>query len=194
MGKRIKIVKEKLIQKLQEMIEDSPGLPGVSARKLAGHFDVQAPSLFRHFENKDEMIRITNEDTLKKLQTALSEAVITGDTSHERLIGFANAYRLYVQENPRNYRLSLNDMTPAWRPQTKAVATFFANLHGWVAELVEYKPKPIAVWCLWAFLHGWVCAETATVFESIEVNETEFQESLNSFITWWISQNASDSS
>lgn len=83
-------------------IVDEQGLEALSMRNLAQRLGIRAPSLYKHFANKESLesllISIGFEEQADLFESALR-------SSSRPLVAMARAYRAYAQDHPGLYRL-----------------------------------------------------------------------------------------
>ena len=80
------------------MIEEE-GIENLSLSKLAAQFDVKAPSLYKHVENKAAIIEAVNHATHRDLGEQLVESTMSIQDPLERVIVFSREYRKFAFGN-----------------------------------------------------------------------------------------------
>jgi AcrR family transcriptional regulator len=81
---------------------DEQGLEELSMRNLAARLGMRAPSLYKHFANKESLESVLISIGFEE-QAALFEAALR--SSRQPLIAMARAYRAYARDHPGLYRL-----------------------------------------------------------------------------------------
>jgi AcrR family transcriptional regulator len=97
-------LRDRIIVAAQELFMDS-GVEGVSMRKVADKVGVTAPAIYRHFEDKDELLGELINVGLQILQTYL-EPALTAETPLERLRQLIDRYFDFALEQPRYFDLA----------------------------------------------------------------------------------------
>jgi AcrR family transcriptional regulator len=129
---------------------DEQGSDGLSMRKLADRLGMRAPSLYKHFPNKDALeaalISRGFEEQGEQFEAALRD-------SPEPLAAIAAVYRAYAQQHPHLYRLmydrSLNRDLLSPGSEDRAVAPAVRAAGG---------DRSLAR-AIWAFAHGMTVLE-----------------------------------
>lgn len=99
------ITRDAVIGKARELIE-AEGLEQVSLSRLAAALNVKAPSLYRYFEGKGDLLRAVNEVTQRTLIDAIGDAVAQVETHEPAGDGaMAQAYRAFGQRFPVSFGL-----------------------------------------------------------------------------------------
>jgi AcrR family transcriptional regulator len=90
-----------VVRAARELLEEE-GLAALSMRRLADRLGIRAPSLYKHFADKQELEAALISDAFEE-QAAVFEAALaeTGDP----LRAIATAYRQFAREHPHLYRL-----------------------------------------------------------------------------------------
>jgi len=83
-------------------IVDEQGLEALSMRNLARRLGMRAPSLYKHFANKESLESLLISVGFEE-QAGLFESVLR--SSRQPLVAMARAYRAYAQDHPGLYRL-----------------------------------------------------------------------------------------
>ncbi|HSC88979.1 MAG TPA: helix-turn-helix domain-containing protein, partial [Polyangiaceae bacterium] len=95
--------REQLLRAARDVLLDE-GLAGFSLRKVAAQCGISAPAIYRHFEDKDDLLAAAIQRGAalftNYLLSALSEA-----TPRERLQQLGQRYFRFAVENPRDYEL-----------------------------------------------------------------------------------------
>lgn len=140
---------EEIVDVAQRLLEDE-GTGALSMRRLASELGIQAPSLYKHVEGKEQIEAALQERALTQLGNALHPA---GD-----LRALAHAYRQWALAHPRLYELTTR--RPLHRDQLRdgvetAASARLVALAGWNVDRAR---------ALWAAAHGLVDLELANRF------------------------------
>lgn len=137
------------------------GADSVTMRAVAERVGVTATALYRHFENKEALVRAVMSSGFETFGGYLHRA-LRGRTPMERLRLSGQAYLDFALEQPELYRTIF--MTP-WRgvetkmdPQWNATFQFLVDrVRECIAagELKKGEPADVAV-TIWAHVHGLV--------------------------------------
>lgn len=123
-------------------IIDECGLEGLSTRVLAERLGARAPSLYRYFPDKEELILAVSARLLHQFVEELAP--------HDTLRGIARAYWAYAHRFPRRYEVIFH--------HAPDVEPFLAV----ASKLTPDRPL-IAAHAIWAYVHGAVrlCPDTS---------------------------------
>ena len=81
------------------------GLEGVSMRKVAEMAGVSAPAIYRHYENKDDLLAEIVDEGLRILETYLQPA-LEAPTPLERLERLADRFLDFAIEQPKYFEFA----------------------------------------------------------------------------------------
>jgi AcrR family transcriptional regulator len=90
-----------IVEAARELLE-AEGPEGLSMRRLADRLGIRAPSLYKHFADKQSVEAALISDCFEQ-QAAAFEAAVAG--SDEPLAAIAGVYRSFAKEHPHLYRL-----------------------------------------------------------------------------------------
>lgn len=97
-AKRLELT-TRLLRAAQQRIARQ-GLAGLRARDITADADCGLGTIYKCFDDLDDLIFRVNATTLDRLDAALSEAVSPGDTPQTRLVALATAYLDFAVANP----------------------------------------------------------------------------------------------
>jgi len=148
-----------LISEGLAMLAESATADSLSLRELARRVGVSAPSVYRHFPDKEALMNALAQEGLKQLarsQHAAAEAAGGGKD------GFAATGRAYVRfalANPALYRLIFTSpLIAAYRASTQDQGEAFNFLLANAGEAVGADPQSqtalVAAVEAWALVHG----------------------------------------
>ena len=97
-------LRERISQAAQEIFLEE-GLEGVSMRKVAKLAGVSAPAIYRHYENKEDLLREIIDEGLRLLETYL-EPALDEPTPLERLNRLADRFLDFAIEQPKYFEFA----------------------------------------------------------------------------------------
>ena len=134
----------------------------VSIRAIADAVGITAPSIYRHFSDKDELLNAICERRFIELNAAFESADSVADPV-DRLRELGRSYGRFALEHPEHYRVLM--MTTSSREKLSEDATEGQKAFGRLVEAVSAcqlegrikngDPAAIAV-VLWSGVHGLV--------------------------------------
>jgi AcrR family transcriptional regulator len=132
----------------------SEGLEAVTMRRIASELGIQAPSLYKHFEDKRSLEAAIIAGGLHDLGVAIQAALAAGD---EPLPAVARAYRKFGLEHPHLYRL----MNDGPLPRDLLPAGLEDDVSRPLVDLLGDRARARVAW---ATAHGLVSLELAGRF------------------------------
>jgi len=185
-------LRQEILGAATRILEETGREDALSLRGVAREVGIAAPSVYRHFKNKADLVTTVLEVTYRALAVAMSEAgesaAAAGADPWERVRAIVTAYRRFAIDKPRRYRLMFSLEYEPDRPPTTGhpIATM---LQAWTdttdAYLAEVAPsrraeaQDLGVH-LWTALHGQLVL-WHTLPSAVAGNETiliEMEESL----------------
>ena len=137
-------------------ILEREGPEGLTMRRLADRMGIQAPSLYKHVESKEELEALLIADVFREVGQLFRDA-IASDAGRGRkgkaLMGLAGTYRRWALDHPHLYRLLTGGSLPRERlPE---------GLEAWAAEpvVIAVGGDPDRARAAWAFAHGMTILE-----------------------------------
>lgn len=130
----------------------------LSMRAVADAVGVTAPSIYRHFADKDELISAVVVEVFEELDAAMLAAGKGIEDPLERLHAYGLAYLHFALAHPEQYRIATMDFCP--RPDVDLVLQQGAWVHmaGVVEDCISsgaLSGDPLEVTLdLWAAVHG----------------------------------------
>jgi AcrR family transcriptional regulator len=172
-----KTSQEELIAIARRLI-DADGPEALTVSAVAQSAGVKAPSLYKHFADRDALLKAVEIDVLHELEAAL-RAGTKGKTPRARLTSMASTYRRFAREQPHRYEV-IYSRNVADDPDL-AVACLFAakplfeelERAGITAERILPLSRTLT-----AFLHGFVSMEIVNAFRLGGSVEQAFTEGL----------------
>jgi RimJ/RimL family protein N-acetyltransferase len=94
---------KEIVSAARELLEDE-GLDALSMRALADRLGMRAPSLYKHFADKQALEAVIVSEALIEFGEAIDAAVAVAD-AEEPLLALGAAYRRFAHQHPHLYRL-----------------------------------------------------------------------------------------
>lgn len=152
-------LRAEIIAAAKELMTQAATPEDVSIRAVADAVGVTAPSIYRHFEDKNDLLSAVVVDVFADLDRAMVTAAESATGPAERLLAFGKAYVAFALEHPDHYRLATMDSCP--RPDVDAVLAegAWVHFHSVVEECLEAGVFPEGdsteiTLSLWAAGHG----------------------------------------
>ena len=142
-------------------ILESDGREALSMRKLAEALDLKAPSLYRHFADKNALEQAIAARAAAQLHAELEQAIRPLRSPAKVLYQTARTYCEYAKTHPEPYDLLMTNFTPASVTEGKALWNFVLEV---IARTTGNPDDTSAAVALWAFLHGFVTLERNGLF------------------------------
>jgi AcrR family transcriptional regulator len=139
---------------------ESDGLPRLTMQAVADRVGVRAPSLYKRVRNRDDLVRIVTEATIRDLGDRLNAVTASGDARTD-LGELAREFRRFAHARPGGYRLVF---APAGPGMTGAVAHAVAPILRVVTELAGPAQALEAARLVTAWANGFVSMELAGAF------------------------------
>lgn len=177
-----------LVRAARELIEQQ-GLENVSLAMLAAHFNVKAPSLYRHFSSKTDLLRAVNLDTTRELVHAMQTAGSSAQPPAQRMLNMALAYRAYVHQHPACYRLAYTHASPELRPDEAELLALALPLQAVMAELYSEADSLAALRGVYALVHGFVMLEINHMLQRGGDLEATFIQVVKAYLAGWPNAN-----
>lgn len=151
------VTSETIIDIAWQMISDE-GVEAFSMHKLAAHFGIKTPSLYRYFK-RTELLRAVNAMTTTHLFEAIAPALESTMPPADKIMNLALRYREFAHANPIVYGLLYTNTIDELRPETDESSVLpFQHL---MAQLSGDEDSLSATRGLLAIMHGFVMLELA---------------------------------
>ncbi|MFP1627059.1 TetR/AcrR family transcriptional regulator [Streptomyces sp. 5K101] len=139
-----------IVAAAREVLEEH-GRDALTMRALAERLGIRAPSLYKHFRNKEAVEAALVEDGLAGMGTALHAALRTASPTG-RVRALLAAYRGHALAHPGLYRLTTAGPLPR--------AALPAGLEEWAGRPFFLATEdPHLAQALWSYAHGMVVLE-----------------------------------
>lgn len=177
------VTPETIIGKARTMLERD-GIEAVSLAKLAAELGIKAPSLYRYFNSKTDLLRAINTETNTRLIGALHDAAQM-DNPAERLLAIAAAYREFAHANPTAYALAFTATMPDIQPDAAELERMVIPIQAMMAEVSGQPESLTALRGLLALIHGFVSLELNGQFRRGGDLSEAFSRSVQAYIAGW---------
>jgi len=152
-------LRTEIVAAAKTLMAAAPTAEDVSIRAVAAAVGVTAPSLYRHFADKDALITAVVIDVFEELDRVMVAAGAAETAPLERLRAYGLAYVRFAVEHPEHYRLATMDACP--RPDIDEVlaAGAFVHFQDAVSACLEagvlVGSDPVTITLeLWSAAHG----------------------------------------
>lgn len=142
---------------------ESDGPDRLTMQRLAKTVGVKAPSLYKHVDSRDHLIRLIAEDVVADLIVALDDAVAGVDPG-EDLAALAHALRDFAHANPEAYGLLFSRLPEEQRPDAALMEQGVAALLRTTGALAGSADAFDAARTVTAWGHGFITMELAGAF------------------------------
>ncbi|WP_369069573.1 TetR/AcrR family transcriptional regulator [Kineococcus terrestris] len=162
-----------ILDAARELLQEGSG--AVTLRAVARAAGISAPSIYRHFEDVDAVLRAVVDEAFADLARRLREAAAGASTPVGRLVAVCEGYLDFAREQPQRYRLMFGGVWDASAGADEAQRAeragmgmdAFAVLVERLAECVEAGAStsadvPADAVALWVGLHGLADLRTTT--------------------------------
>lgn len=148
-----------IVAAAKELMAAANAADDVSMRAVASVVGVTAPSIYRHFADKEDLITAVVVDVFEELDRAMLVAGEGIDDPLERLRAFGMAYVRFALAHPEHYRLATMDPCPRPDVDTVLAQGAFVHFTSVVEECIGAGVfpvgDPLAVTLdLWSAAHG----------------------------------------
>ena len=177
-------LREEILDAVGALLDETNHESAVSIRAIADRVGVSAPSIYRHFEDKEALLNAVCADVFAQLVVGIEDAVAAASDPIDAL---ARAGRCYVEfglQHPEHYRLvfmrpvtkpipvtrdeligglapqALPESDPVFGGDALAGSQAFKALHDLVSEVLALFPKRTrpdafaATTTIWMSVHG----------------------------------------
>lgn len=152
-------LRAEIVRAARGLMAAAPTADGVSIRAVASAVGVTAPSIYRHFTDKDDLLTAVVVDVFDELDRAMVAATADIEEPLERLKAHGLAYVRFALDHPEHYRLALMDRCP--RPDIDGVLAAGCWVHFTSAvqaclDAGVFAPQPAEAITLdlWSAAHG----------------------------------------
>jgi AcrR family transcriptional regulator len=162
---------QEIVEAARELLE-AEGLEGLSMRRLADRLGIRAPSLYKHFADKQALEAALISDGFAEQAEAFETAIANAD---DALGAIAAAYRQFARHHPHLYRL----MTE--RPlQRERLVPGVEDRAAWPLYQAVGEDRDLAR-AAWAFAHGMTNLELNARFPDDADLDAAWKRGIDSF-------------
>jgi AcrR family transcriptional regulator len=154
---------DNVIKSAARKILEAEGLENLSMQTVAEAVGIRAPSLYKHFASRADLLKALTGDALQDLKQAVDKSVRPG-SHHSKLQRMANAYRTFAKRNPGAYNLIFNTEAAQEEADLRARMMSAATLLNILSEAIGPDKALLGARTLVAFLHGFIVMETGGLF------------------------------
>ena len=143
---------------------ETGGEASLSMQAVAQAVGIRAPSLYKRFKSREDLLCAAARDALQELAELLRHPPNDAQT-YENLERMAHLYRKFAKKNPRTYALIFSSETMAAREDLLAARQAAAEpLFVLLAHAVGKDTALPAARLLVSYLHGFLSMELAKTF------------------------------
>ena len=142
---------------------ESQGEVGLSMQSIAAAVGVRAPSLYKRFSSRTDLLGVAGRGALRELAEALGDPA-EGEQAYESLERMAHTYRKFAKKNPRTYALLFGERLAAREDFTAARQAAAEPLLALLTQAMGKEAALPAARMLVSYLHGFVSMELAKTF------------------------------
>lgn len=154
-------LRPEIVKAAKDLLAASADADAVSIRAVAEAVGVTPPSIYLHFEDKNQLLSAVVVDVFAELDVAMLAAAEGVDTPLGRLRAFGLAYVKWAVSHPEHYRLATMDPCPKPDIEVDEVlrSSSFEHFNQTVVDCMEAgifaasDPLPVT-FQLWAAAHG----------------------------------------
>lgn len=153
------LLRTEILAAARELLERTGRVDAVSIRAVAKLVGVSAPSIYRHFADKDALIEAAVAEVFEALDTAMQTAVDPAEPPSLRLRRLGLAYVRFALDHPEQYRLATLPAPARGAVDLVLTSGAFRHFATTVEEAMadgsidRADPAPLVLE-LWAAAHG----------------------------------------
>jgi AcrR family transcriptional regulator len=178
------INRDALVARAREMIE-AEGVEQLSLHKLAAALGVKAPSLYRYFASKTDLLRDVNLQTARQMVGMMEQAAASNGDARARMMAMATACRDFGYANPMTYRLAFTNTNPDLRPDDAMLEAMAIPIQQVMAQISGEAHSLAALRGAWALIHGFIMFELNGQFRRGGDLEAAFVQSVEAYLEGW---------
>jgi AcrR family transcriptional regulator len=143
-------------------ILEAGGLDAVTMQAIADRVGIRAPSLYKRYANRGDLIAAIGASVLADLGAELAPFVGLEPRAGVRAV--ADAFRRFALDHPRSYELIFMSLPPGSRPPAELNAAAAMPLVELAGRLAGPDQALEAARLITAFAHGFVSMELSGAF------------------------------
>jgi AcrR family transcriptional regulator len=145
------------------LLLESKGEAALSMQAIAAEVGIRAPSLYKRFAGRAELLSAAARDALRELAELMHDPLAVEKT-YESLERMAHLYRRFAKKNPRTYALIFSEEMAAREDLMAARLAATEPLLSLLTKTVGKEAALPAARLLVSYLHGFVSMELAKTF------------------------------
>jgi AcrR family transcriptional regulator len=161
-------LRTELIEAAARVLEESGDAHALTLAGVAREAGIAAPSIYRHFANRDELVEAVVADRFQRLDVALLEAMSSAPDPAAALRACCDAYCRFGLEHPAHYQilftasLALDPARPGDRPGERVFGRLEAAVQACIdAGTARAGDARLMAVNVWVALHGIVSLRTS---------------------------------
>ncbi len=162
MSARAKTSDQEICAAVRGLLE-SHGEAGLSMQAVADAVGVRAPSLYKRFAGRNDLLSAAARDALRELAELLGDPQQNAET-YENLERMAHLYRKFAKRHPRTYALIYSETLAAREDLLAARQAAAEPLLRLLTRAVGRETALPAARMLVSYLHGFLSMELAKTF------------------------------
>ena len=147
------------------MLIEQEGFAALSLARLGNLLGIKAASLYKHFADKDAILRAVNLRTVQALIETTLAAVAAEDTAPVKLAKAALSYRQFALSHPATYSLALSRLAPEVKPDPLQLEQLVLPLQALFIPICGEDQSLTAIRGLFALMHGFIISELNDQFQ-----------------------------
>jgi AcrR family transcriptional regulator len=154
---------------------EAEGPDGLTMQAVARVVGVRAPSLYKHVDGRDALVRLIAEDAVRDLAARLGAAAPEGTDPASGMAAAARALRTFAHDRPAAFRLVFSPGADATRPDPELMRLGSATVLRVAGELAGPEHRLEAARTITAWASGFLAMELAGAFRLGGDVETAFE-------------------
>jgi AcrR family transcriptional regulator len=154
---------EAIVQAGRDILE-SAGIAGLTMQAVADRVGVRAPSLYKRVRNRDDLVRLITEATVRDLGERLA-TIGAGTDPRRDLAELARAFRAFAHARPAGYQLIFAPRPDLGGPSTEALTRAIEPVMQVAVNLAGEHHALEAARTLTAWANGFISMELAGAFK-----------------------------
>jgi AcrR family transcriptional regulator len=151
-------LRAEILSSARELLADTGDVAAVSIRAIGQAVGVSAPSIYRHFADKDVLIEAVCEQVFTDMDHALADAVGDERPPLDRLLSYGMEYVRFARAHPEHYRIAMMQIHAEAQALDQTLANgAFVRLTALIQECMDtglmVAGDPLA-----QSLEAWACA------------------------------------
>lgn len=98
-------LRAEIVQAAAEILDEGGGEDAVTLRAVARRIGIAAPSIYRHFADRDQILLAVVQEAFAELKTRIETALSGVDKPDDRLRAVCATYLDFALERPNRYRI-----------------------------------------------------------------------------------------